>query len=114
MKRDRKRTLRRLMFANPVSAVYLGVVGLAVVVATVEPLFAEHAMESMIWVWPALLTFPTFSLVTMVGQALFGAESATWYLIGGVVISALIQSTALGALWEALHRPRRDVNPSRG
>jgi cell shape-determining protein MreD len=114
MKREPKPTLRRLMFANPVSAVYLGVVGAAIGVATIQPLFAEHGMESLIWVWPALLTFPTFSLVALAGDALFGPETATWYLIGGVVVSALVQSLVLGVVWEALRRPRRRLNPSRG
>jgi hypothetical protein len=114
MKRAPKRTLWRLLFANPASAVYLGVVGLAIGVATIQPLFVDHGMESLIWVWPALLTFPTFALVAAAGEALFGAESATWYLITGVVVAALIQSLVLGAVWEALRRPRRRLNPSRG
>ncbi|MDG9716782.1 SCO4225 family membrane protein [Streptomyces sp. DH24] len=114
MKRAPKRTLWRLMFANPASAVYLGVVGLAVAVAVIQPLFADHGLESLIWVWPALLTLPTFALVALAGEALFGAETATWYLIAGVIVAALVQSLALGAAWTALRRPRRRLDPSRG
>lgn len=118
MKRAPKRTLRRLLFANPVSAVYLAVVGLATGVAVVQPLFVHHGLESLIWVWPALLTFPTFALFAAVGEAVFGPESALWYLITGVVVSALVQSLALGAAWNALRRPKRHrpghrLSPSR-
>jgi hypothetical protein len=114
MKRNPKRTLWRLMFANPASAVYLGVVGVAIGVATIQPLFTDHGMESLIWVWPALLTLPTFALVALAGETLFGADAVTGYLITGVVVSALVQSLALGALWQTLRRPRRRLNASRG
>lgn len=101
------------MFANPASAVYLGVVGLAVGVATVQPLFVDQGMESLIWVWPALLTLPTFALVAAAGDALFGADSATWYLLIGVVVAALVQSLVLGSIWVALRGPRRRPHPTR-
>ncbi|HET9382757.1 MAG TPA: hypothetical protein VFP69_18270 [Streptomyces sp.] len=113
MKRAPKRTLWRLLFANPASAVYLTVVGLATGVAVAQPLFVDHNLESLIWVWPALLTFPTYALVAAGGDALFGAESAPWYLITGVIVSALIQSLALGAAWYALRRPKHRLNPTR-
>ncbi|MEV6961246.1 hypothetical protein AB0M97_19005 [Streptomyces sp. NPDC051207] len=114
MKRNPKRSLWRLMFANPASAVYLGVVGIAIGVAVIQPLFTDNGMESLIWVWPALLTLPTFALVALAGEALFGADAATWYLITGVVVSALIQSLALGAIWHTLRSPRRRLHTSRG
>lgn len=107
MNRAPKRTLWRLLFANPVSAVYLAVVGLATGVAVVQPLFVDHGLESLIWVWPALLTSPAFALVAGAGEAVFGAEPAPWYLFTGVAVAALLQSLVLGTAWHALHRPRR-------
>jgi hypothetical protein len=107
MKTHLKRTLVRLMFANPASAVYLGLVGIAVGIAAAEPLFVEHADGSLIWVWPALLTFPASGFVTWAGEALWNTGAPAWFLLGGIVVSALLQSLALGALLETLRGRRR-------
>ncbi|WP_217235892.1 SCO4225 family membrane protein [Streptomyces sp. AC555_RSS877] len=108
--RTRTRTLVRLMFANPASAVYLGLVAVAVAVAAAEPLFGDSPDASMIWVWPALFTFPVFGVVAGLGEAVFGAEAPAWFFVGGIVVAALAQSLALGAVLDSLRgRQRRRV-----
>ncbi|MDT0615739.1 SCO4225 family membrane protein [Streptomyces lancefieldiae] len=103
------RTLTRLTFANRVSAVYLALVGGAMAVAVVEPLFATDPDASLIWVWPALLTFPAFGFVAWLGEAGWGGDAPTWFFVGGIALSALVQSLALGAAWRALRGHRHGV-----
>ena len=99
--------LTRLTVANRVSAAYLAVVGGAMAVAALTPLVATSPDSSLIWVWPALFTFPAFGFVAWLGEALWGGEAPTWFFIGGIVLSALVQSLALGATWEGLRDRRR-------
>ncbi|MBQ1100052.1 hypothetical protein KBY55_29330 [Streptomyces sp. b94] len=101
------RTLARRTFANRASAVYLALVGGAMAVAALEPLFANNPDASLIWVWPALFTFPVFGFVAWLGEAGWGGDAPTWFLIGGIVLAALLQSLALGTAWDAL-RGRRE------
>ncbi|CAM5399982.1 SCO4225 family membrane protein [Streptomyces fumanus] len=103
MKPSPLRTLARLTFANPVSAVYLGLVGVALAVATFDTLTAADA--TFVWVWPMFLTFPTFGFVVWL-DSLGGADAPAVFFIGGIVLSALVQSLALGAVVEAV-RGRR-------
>ncbi|MCX4699558.1 MULTISPECIES: SCO4225 family membrane protein [Streptomyces] len=106
----RSRRLVRLMFANPASAVYLGLVAAAMVIAAVEPLLGENSDGSMIWVWPALFTFPVFGVVAGLGEAVFGGAAPAWFFVGGIVVSALAQSLAFGAVLDSLRgRQRRRV-----
>ncbi|WP_328561221.1 SCO4225 family membrane protein [Streptomyces coelicoflavus] len=102
----RIRTLTRLAVANRVSAVYLALVGGAMAVAAVQPLFWSGPDASLIWVWPALFTFPAFGFVAWLGEASWGGEAPAWFLVGGIVLSALVQSLALGTVWRTL-RGRR-------
>ncbi|MFJ8147255.1 SCO4225 family membrane protein [Streptomyces sp. NPDC096094] len=104
---SRIRTLTRLTVANRASAVYLAVVGGAMTVAALEPLFTSAPDASLIWVWPALFTFPAFGFVAWLGEAGWGGDAPTWFFLGGIVLSALVQSLALGATWSAL-RGRRE------
>ncbi|WP_151476948.1 SCO4225 family membrane protein [Streptomyces albicerus] len=106
-----KRTLVRLMFANPASAAYLGLVGASVAVAASEPLWSEHGGNSLIWVWPALLTFPASGSLAAVAAVWSVEETPAWFLVGGITASALVQSLALGALLETLRDRRRDRRP---
>ncbi|MBA2951547.1 hypothetical protein H1D24_38810 [Streptomyces sp. PSKA28] len=92
---------------NPASAVYLGLVGISVVIAATEPLWSDHGGESLIWVWPAFFTSPTFFFVVPVAEAVWGLDLPAWSLIGGIIVSALIQSLVLGLLLEALRGWRR-------
>ncbi|GAA4015400.1 hypothetical protein GCM10022384_68730 [Streptomyces marokkonensis] len=101
------RTFTRLTLANRASAAYLALVGGAMAVAALEPLFTTGPDASLIWVWPALFTFPAFGLVAWLGEAGWGGDAPTWFLIGGIVFSALAQSLALGAAWQTL-RGRRE------
>ena len=101
------RTLVRLTFANRASAIYLGLVAVAMGVAAAEPLFGEGADASFIWVWPALFTFPVFGIVAGIGEAVFGAETPAWFLVGGIVVAALVQALALGAMLDSLSRWQR-------
>lgn len=103
----RVRALIGMTVTNRVSAVYLALVGGAMAVAAAQPLFVTGPDASLIWVWPALFTFPAFGFVAWLGEAGWGGEAPTWFLIGGIVLSALVQSLALGAVWQTL-RGRRD------
>ncbi|GAA4983470.1 SCO4225 family membrane protein [Streptomyces hyderabadensis] len=102
----RIRTLTRLTVTNRVSAVYLALVGGAMAVAAAGPLFTTGPDASLIWVWPALFTFPAFGFVAWLGEAGWGGEAPVWFLVGGIVLSALVQSLALGTVWHTL-RGRR-------
>lgn len=104
---DRIRGLVRLTLANRVSAVYLTVVGGAMAVAAAQPLFGTGPDASLVWVWPALFTFPAFGFVAWLGEAGWGGDAPTWFFVGGIVLSALVQSLALGTVWRVL-RGRRD------
>ncbi|MDG9725975.1 SCO4225 family membrane protein [Streptomyces sp. DH41] len=106
------RTLTRLTFANRASAVYLALVGGAMAVATLEPLFTTSPDASLIWVWPALFTFPAFGFVAWLGEAGWGGDAPTWFFVGGIALSALVQSLALGAVWQGL-RGRREERRGR-
>lgn len=101
------RTLTRLTFANRFSAVYLALVGGAMAVAAAQPLFAPGPDASLIWVWPALFTFPAFGFVAWLGEAAWSGDDPAWFLIGGIVLSALVQSLALGAASQLLRGRRR-------
>jgi hypothetical protein len=106
------RTLFRLTFANAASAVYLGLVGASIVFEVAAALFAD---PGIVGIWPLLLTAPTSLLTTGAVGMVWGMDAPVWYLVTGVVISALVQSFALGALLEALRNPRqRLTRPSRG
>ncbi|MGW0818983.1 SCO4225 family membrane protein [Streptomyces viridiviolaceus] len=112
MKADRPiRTLARLTFANPASVLYLSLVGIAVAVAAAEPLWSDTAEGSLVWVWPALFTFPAFGFVAWLGEAAWAADAPAWFFAGGLVVSALVQSLALGATLRALRGRRHE--PSR-
>ncbi|MFI8789255.1 SCO4225 family membrane protein [Streptomyces sp. NPDC055105] len=106
------RTLSRLTFANAASTVYLGLVGASVAFEVTAALFAD---PGIVGIWPFLLTAPTSLPAAGVVGAVWGAEAPIWYLVSGVIISALIQSFALGALLEALRgRHRGLTRPTRG
>ncbi|MEU8748461.1 hypothetical protein AB0C39_32865 [Streptomyces parvulus] len=113
MKSSPIRTFARLAVANRVSGIYLGLVGGAMAVAAAEPLFATNPDASLIWVWPALFTFPAFGFVAWLGEGGWGGDAPAWFFIGGIVVSALVQSLALGAVWRGL-RARRGDRGSRG
>ncbi|MFE7132211.1 SCO4225 family membrane protein [Streptomyces sp. NPDC057638] len=102
------RTITRLTFANPASAAYLAIVGVAIACATAVTVFAQD--PGFVWVWPALVTAPVFFLtmavITAVTNAFGIATVSGAVLIGGVVVSALVQSFALGLLLRML-RGRR-------
>ncbi|MFE5601577.1 SCO4225 family membrane protein [Streptomyces coelicoflavus] len=102
----RIRGLVRLALANRVSAAYLTLVGGAMTVAAVQPLFWNGPDASLVWVWPALFTFPAFGFVAWLGEAGWGGDAPAWFFVGGIVLSALVQSLALGAVWRTL-RGRR-------
>ncbi|WP_256104716.1 SCO4225 family membrane protein [Streptomyces sp. ODS05-4] len=107
------RTLTRLTFANPASAVYLALVGGSIAVAAAVTLFSSD--PGFVWVWPALFTLPVSTLVVMAGDAIWAAEGApAWFLIGGLVLCALVQSLGLGALWQTVRGHRRGLPHLRG
>ncbi|TRV76519.1 hypothetical protein FKN01_18865 [Streptomyces sp. 130] len=94
------RTLLRLTFANPVSAVYLAIVGAAIVFEAAVATFGE---PGFVGIWPFLLTAPVSLLFAMVGASVDGPENLSyWFLAGGIVVSALVQAFVLGALTETL------------
>jgi hypothetical protein len=110
------RTLVRLTFANPLSAIYLSAVGASIVVATAVTLFA--ADPGFIWVWPALFTMPTSLLVSgaSVGITwLLGPAAGFAYHLIGIVVSALLQSFLLGLLQDSVRGYLRGrLRPHRG
>ncbi|WP_314253608.1 SCO4225 family membrane protein [Streptomyces sp. DSM 40907] len=104
------RTLLRLTFANPASAIYLGLVGAAVAVATAVTLFAED--PGFVWVLPALCAFPLFLFVGLAhGMALGNGFPGLWLFVAELVLCVLVQSLVLGTIVEAsrgrLRRPPR-------
>ncbi|MET9917466.1 hypothetical protein ABZZ04_10315 [Streptomyces sp. NPDC006435] len=102
----------RLTFANPASVVYLGIVGASVVFEIAAALLSD---PGIVGVWPFLLTAPTSLVTVTVGQALWNDVAPGWFLVAGVVFSALLQSFALGAVLETLRARRRVVTrPIRG
>ncbi|MEV6679352.1 hypothetical protein AB0N09_21240 [Streptomyces erythrochromogenes] len=92
----RTRRLARLTFANPASAIYLGLVGVAIAVATAVTLFAED--PGFVWVLPALCAFPLFMLVALIHA---DGQPAAWVFITELVVCVLVQSLALGTIVEA-------------
>lgn len=95
------RPLIRLTFTNPASAIYLGLFGTAVAIATAVTLFSSD--PGFIWVWPAFLTFPLLLFVAAADAAVGGAgEMPAWLLVGGLVVCALVQSFCLGVLLDTL------------
>ncbi|WP_121700930.1 hypothetical protein [Streptomyces sp. E5N298] len=105
---SRIRTLAGLTVTNRISAAYLVLVGGAMAVAAAQPLVAPGPDASLVWVWPALFTFPAFGFVAWLGEAGWGGEAPTWFLLGGIVLSALVQSLALGTVWRTLRGRRSD------
>ncbi|MDK0520599.1 hypothetical protein [Streptomyces sp. ML-6] len=106
------RALYRLTFANPASAVYLGIVGASVVFEVAAVLFSDPGMAG---VWPFLLTAPTSLVTVTVGQVVWNDASPVWFMAAGVAFSALLQSFALGSVLETLRARRRVlVRPRRG
>ncbi|MEU9713660.1 hypothetical protein [Streptomyces sp. NPDC047976] len=108
------RTLIRLTFANPVSAVYLTLVGAALAVATGVSLFGQD--PGFVWIWPTLVTAPSSFAATAAGMLLWGASKPPlWFSAGLLVACALVQSAALGAVWQAVRRGRRPLaDPQHG
>ncbi|MCY9784367.1 hypothetical protein KIK06_10740 [Nocardiopsis sp. EMB25] len=108
----RARFLIRLTFTNPVSMIYLGLVGVSAAVATAVTVFSED--PGFIWVWPALFTFPAFMVVPVIEDAVWGWDAPTWFFLGGIAVCALVQSFLLGVLLEALRGlHRRLTRPNR-
>ncbi|MEU9414441.1 hypothetical protein [Streptomyces sp. NPDC051000] len=106
------RTFMRLTVANRASAIYLGLIACLVAMATAVTLFADD--PGFIWVWPAFLALPTFFVVGTLGEAVWGGTAMPdWFFFGGIVLSVLIQSFALGALLEVLRRRRTGTDPRR-
>lgn len=99
------RTLLRLTVTNPASAIYLGLVGATVVFTGVVVLTA--ADPGFVGVWPFFFTAPTSLLAVGVIGAVGGLDAPIWLLGAGIAVSALLQSLALGATYEALRGRRR-------
>ncbi|MGW7240911.1 SCO4225 family membrane protein [Streptomyces sp. NPDC054804] len=98
------RTLVRLTLANRVSVAYLAVVAVVVAKATADSLAAaDGPAQDFAWLWPPLVTFPAFPLVAALGRTAWGtAELPAWSFAAVLVVSALLQSLALGTLGQAI------------
>ncbi|WP_078893010.1 SCO4225 family membrane protein [Streptomyces sp. NRRL F-2580] len=106
------RTLVRLTFANPASAIYLGLVGVAVAIATAVTLFAPG--PGFIWVLPALFAFPLFFFVALVEGAFRGeGQPETWLFLTELALCVLAQSLLLGTIAEAARGRLRRGAPTR-
>ncbi|MFG2991634.1 SCO4225 family membrane protein [Streptomyces sp. NPDC048257] len=94
------RTLVRLTFANPASAIYLGLVGAAVAYATAVTLLAPD--PGFVWVLPALCAFPLFLVVALIEGTVRGeGQPDTWLFITELALCVLAQSLVLGTIVEA-------------
>ncbi|MEV6761576.1 hypothetical protein AB0N16_13195 [Streptomyces sp. NPDC051105] len=106
------RTLVRLTVANRVSVAYLAVVAVVVAKAAADSLAAADGPDQeFAWLWPPLVTFPAFPLVSALGRTAWDTAAPDWFFVGMIVVSALLQALALGALREAvLARQRRAIH----
>ncbi|MFJ9347307.1 SCO4225 family membrane protein [Streptomyces sp. NPDC101237] len=98
------RTLVRLTLTNRVSVAYLAVVAVVVAKAAADsPAAAEGPEQDFAWLWPPLVTFPSFPLVAALGRTAWGTTTGpTWSFAAVLAISALLQSLALGTLAQAV------------
>ncbi|MFJ9560906.1 SCO4225 family membrane protein [Streptomyces fuscichromogenes] len=104
------RTLVRLMLTNRLSMAYLGLVAVVIAKAAVDSAHADEHGSEYAWLWPPLVTFPVYPLLSALGRTAWRPDTPNWFFIGTVVASALLQSLALGALRQAvLARHRRSL-----
>ncbi|MFG2935998.1 SCO4225 family membrane protein [Streptomyces sp. NPDC048282] len=97
------RTLIRLTVGNRLSAAYLTLVAVVIAKATVDSLFVQDPDPDFAWLWPPLVTFPAFLPVAALGRTVWDpATMPNWFFITMIVVSALLQSLALGALRRAV------------
>ncbi|MGW4676669.1 SCO4225 family membrane protein [Streptomyces sp. NPDC004324] len=97
--------LFRTAFANPLSAAYLGVVG-AVTVFEVVSAFIEGPQE-FAGLWVLMATSPTALLFMGVAESVGGfAQLPEGLGFAILAVSAVVQSLALGLLWEVLRSGR--------
>ncbi|MBB6440026.1 SCO4225 family membrane protein [Streptomyces candidus] len=99
------RTLFRTAFANPLSAVYLGVVG-AVAVFELVAAFIEGPQD-MAGIYVLLVTSPTSLMLFSFAEAISGhAKPGLETSVVVIAVSALLQALALGLLWGLVRRER--------
>ncbi|WP_181805034.1 SCO4225 family membrane protein [Streptomyces shenzhenensis] len=104
------RTVVRLMLTNRLSVAYLGLVAVVIAKAAADSAHADDHAGDYAWLWPPLVTFPVFPLVSALGRTAWRADTPDWFFVTTVVVSALLQSLALGALRQAvLARHRRSL-----
>ncbi|MEU9455661.1 hypothetical protein [Streptomyces sp. NPDC048277] len=95
------RTLVRLTVANRLSAAYLALVALVVVKAAIDS--GQDPDPGYAWAWPPLVTFPAFLLVGALCRTAWDpARTPDWFFVSTIVVSALLQALALGALGRAV------------
>ncbi|MFD4501790.1 SCO4225 family membrane protein [Streptomyces sp. NPDC058457] len=105
------RTVVRLMLTNRLSVAYLVLVAVVIAKATVDSGNADGHGSDYAWLWPPLVTFPVFPLLSALGRTAWRTDTPNWFFIGTVVVSALLQSLVLGVLRQAvLARHRRSVH----
>ncbi|MEV5957220.1 hypothetical protein AB0M11_26220 [Streptomyces sp. NPDC051987] len=104
------RTVVRLMLANRLSVAYLVLVAVVIAKAVVDADHADDHGSDYAWLWPPLVTFPVFPLVSALGRTAWPGDTPDWFFVTAVVVSALLQSLVLGALRQAvLARHRRSL-----
>ncbi|MFD8722269.1 SCO4225 family membrane protein [Streptomyces sp. NPDC059629] len=101
------RTVVRLMVGNRVSAAYLALVVLVMAKATFDSVWAEDPDPDYAWLWPPLVTFPAFLLVSTLGRTAWGTHLPNWLFITTIAVSALLQALALGAVRQAIQARHR-------
>ena len=94
------RTLLRLTVTNPASAIYLSLVGASLLFTAGVVLFSPD--PGFAGVWPVFATAPTSLLAVGLIGATAGLDAPIWLLTTGIIVSALLQSLALGALTQSL------------
>ncbi|WP_046729872.1 SCO4225 family membrane protein [Streptomyces humi] len=105
------RTLLRLTLGNRVSVAYLALVAFVIAKAMADPVASGDPASA--WPWPPLVTFPAFLLVGALGRTAWDpAEMPNWFFVATVVVSALLQALALGALHRAVRTRHQRMTSS--
>nr|WSZ94566.1 hypothetical protein OH820_01935 [Streptomyces sp. NBC_00857] len=104
--------LARLAFGNRASQVYLGLVAATAMLVAADTLFVQHEDASFAGVWLFFLAAPSIFAFFMGGGLLGDAVAGSApFLYLALVLSVLIQSTALGAFVRLLRNQPRASHP---
>ncbi|MEU9982150.1 hypothetical protein [Streptomyces sp. NPDC050856] len=99
------RKLFRIAFANPFSAVYLGVVGAVAVFEVIAALI--EGPQEFAGLYVLMVTSPTALLLMEFAEAIGGfAKPSQELSVVTLAVSAVLQSLTLGLLWKLVRSER--------